>query len=192
MLRRVRRKLILAVYFMATVVAVRSPAFPTPQKPTPTNANAPYGSHPHQLLDLYLSRHRAPHRSRSWSGSAGCGLRARTQRPTSSSPRAVRRSPSKCGRWGCDPYSSQRALYISTGVTASGLRSRNPGFGKLGHLFDRRLDGSLATPAGTSAPCRWAGRRWRRTETGPAQPRSHRRPCCPGPCSPGSACRWWW
>jgi acetyl esterase/lipase len=36
------------------VFAVASPGFPAAPKPVPTKADIPYGSHPHQLLDVYV------------------------------------------------------------------------------------------------------------------------------------------
>jgi acetyl esterase/lipase len=36
------------------VFAIANPAFPAAPKPVPTKADIPYGSHPHQLLDVYV------------------------------------------------------------------------------------------------------------------------------------------
>jgi acetyl esterase/lipase len=36
------------------VFALATPAFPAAPKPVPTKADIPYGTHPHQLLDVYV------------------------------------------------------------------------------------------------------------------------------------------
>ena len=90
-----RRTLLLT---FCLVIAIAAPAFPAAPKPVPTKADIPYGSHPHQLLDLYLPpKGNAPFPVVIWFGNLWQpGKRAPIDHFL---PKAARRSPWRCGRW---------------------------------------------------------------------------------------------